>query len=61
MEHPEKSYICSNNQPEPLHERILNIQKELGLPELVLESDKESGKRIFAKRMAENGFEVLNH
>ena len=61
VEHPEKSYICSNNQPEPLHERILNIQKELGLPELVLESDKESGKRIFAKRMAENGFEVLNH
>ncbi len=51
VEHPEKSYICTNNQPEPLHERILNIQKELGLPELVLESEVETGKRIFSERM----------
>lgn len=61
VEHPEKSYICTNNHPEPLHERILKIQKELGLPELVLESEMEKGKRIFAKRMVECGFEVLNH
>lgn len=53
VEHPEKSYICTNNQPEPLHERILKIQKELGLPELVLESQMETGKRIFAGRMLE--------
>ena len=51
VEHPEKSYVCTNNQPEPLHERILNIQKELGLPELVLESEVETGKRIFSERM----------
>lgn len=61
VEHPEKSYICTNNQPEPLHERILKIQKELGLSELVLESEEESGKQIFAKRMVGSGFEVLNH
>lgn len=61
VEHPEKSYICTNNQPEPLHERVLKIQKELALPELVLESEMETGKRIFAKRMVECGFEVLNY
>lgn len=48
VERPEKSYICTNNQPQPLHAMILKIQKELGLPELVLESERESGKRIFA-------------
>ncbi len=58
VEHPKKSYICSNNQPESLHERILNIQKELVLPELVLESEVETGKRIFADRMIESGFEL---
>ncbi|WP_296283484.1 NAD-dependent epimerase/dehydratase family protein [uncultured Acinetobacter sp.] len=51
VEHAEKSYICTNNQPIPLHEMILKIQRELGLPELVLESERETGKRIFAKRM----------
>lgn len=58
VEHPEKSYICTNNQPEPLHEKILKIQCELGLPELVLESEKETGKRIFAERMLKSGFEL---
>lgn len=47
VERPEKSYICTNNNPQPLHEMILKIQRELGLPELVLESERESGKRIF--------------
>lgn len=54
VEHAEKSYICSDNLPVPLHERILKIQRELGLPELILESEKETGKRIFAKRMVES-------
>ena len=49
VEHPEKSYICTNNKPQPLHEMILKIQRELGLPELVLESERESGKRIFGR------------
>lgn len=52
VERPEKSYICTNNQPQPLHEMILKIQRELGLPELVLERERESGKRIFARQMA---------
>ncbi|WP_173912316.1 NAD(P)H-binding protein [Acinetobacter sp. Marseille-Q1618] len=51
VEHPEKSYICTNNKPQPLHEMILKIQRELGLPELVLESERESGKRIFARQV----------
>ncbi|QIO04828.1 NAD(P)H-binding protein [Acinetobacter shaoyimingii] len=51
VKHPEKSYICSDNNPTPLYERILDVQRELGLPELVLESEKETGKRIFAERM----------
>ena len=58
VEHAEKSYICSNNQPVPLHEMILKIQREMGLPELVLESERETGKRIFARRMLESGFEL---
>jgi nucleoside-diphosphate-sugar epimerase len=58
VEHAEKSYICTNNQPQPLHERILEIQRVLNLPKLVLESDKETGKRIFAVRMVHSGFEL---
>ena len=60
VEHPEKSYICSNNKPQPLHEMILKIQRELGLPELVLESERETGKMIFAGRMEGSGFELRN-
>lgn len=58
VERPEKSYICSDNMPTPLHERILTIQRELGLPELILQSQLESGKRIFADRMGASGFEL---
>ena len=50
VEHLEKSYICTNNMPQPLHEKILKIQRELGLPELALESERETGKKIFAER-----------
>ena len=60
VERPEKSYICSNNKPQPLHEMILKIQRELGLPELVLENEKETGKMIFAERMAGSGFELMH-
>lgn len=60
VEHPEKSYICTNNHPQPLHEMILKIQRELGLPELVLESERETGKRIFAGRLDQSGFK-FNH
>ena len=58
VEHPEKSYICSNNQPIALHEIILWFQRQLNLPELVLQSQKQTGKRIYATRMKEMGFQL---
>lgn len=60
VEHPEKSYICTNNDPQPLHEMILKVQRELGLPELVLESERETGKRIFAEKEDESGFKLTH-
>jgi len=58
VEHAEKSYIVSNNQPSLLHETIQWFQRQLHLPELVLQSDGCSGKRIYATRMAEMGFQL---
>ena len=58
VEHAEKSYIVSNNQPSLLHETIQWFQRQLHLPELVLQSDVCSGKRIYATRMAEMGFQL---
>ena len=58
VEHPEKSYIVSNNQPIPLHETIQWFQRQLNLPELVVESEQLSGKRIYATRMEETEFEL---
>lgn len=58
VEHAEKSYIVSNNQPSLLHETIQWFQRQLNLPELVLQSDECSGKRIYATRMAEMGFQL---
>ena len=60
VERPEKSYLCSNNKPQPLHEMILKIQRKLGLPELFLESDRETGKKDLAERMAGSGFELMH-
>lgn len=58
VEQPEKSYICSNNQPIALHEAILWFQRRLHLPELALQSHNETGKRIYAPRMVESGFRL---
>ena len=58
VEHAEKSYICTNNSPQPLHKRILEMQRSLGLAELVLESKKETGKWIYAERMVGSGFRL---
>ena len=58
VEHTEKSYICSNSQPLPLHEIIQWFQQQLGLPTLVLESDVPSGKQIYATRMQQMNFEL---
>lgn len=59
VEHLQQSYILTNNLPEPLHEKILKIQKEKGFPELVLESQHETGKKIYATRLHETGFELI--
>ena len=58
VEHAEKSYICTNNKPQPLHETLLWFQQKLNLPELVLQSWNASGKRIFSERMVLSGFKV---
>lgn len=58
VEHPKKSYIVTNNQPTLLHEVILWFQRQLNLPELVLQSSKETGKRIYATRMKDMGFQL---
>lgn len=60
VEHPEKSYICTNQQPQPLHERILELQRAMHLPELVLESEVETGKKIYATRMTKSGFKLVH-
>ena len=60
VEHPEKSYICTNNQPQSLHERILDLQRAMHLPELVLESEAETGKKIYATRMTKSGFKLAH-
>ncbi|MFV7501339.1 NAD-dependent epimerase/dehydratase family protein [Acinetobacter pittii] len=52
------SYIVTNNQPLPLHEVIAWFQKQLGLPELTLESNQISGKRIYAKHLSTTGFQL---
>ena len=58
VKHPQKSYIVTNNQPLPLHKIIEWFQQQLGLPELVLDSDRLSGKRIYATYLQQMGFEV---
>ena len=58
VEHPEKSYIVSNNQPMPLHETIIWFQRQLNLSELTLSSQQPSGRQVFATRMLATGFEL---
>lgn len=58
VEHPDKSYICSNNQPIPLHEIIRWFQKQLNLPQLELQSEQQSGKKIYATRMQKMNFKL---
>lgn len=58
VKHPQKSYIVTNNQPLPLHKMIEWFQQQLGLPELVLESDRLSGKRIYATYLQQMDFQL---
>lgn len=58
VERAEKSYICSNSQPTALHETLQWFQRELDLPELVLQGQNETGKRIAAERMVKSGYKL---
>lgn len=58
IKQPAESYIVSNGQPMPLHEVILWFQRQLQLPELVLQHQTVSGKRIYATRMLASGFQL---
>lgn len=60
VEQCETSYIASNNVPMPLHQTIQWFQHQLGLPELQLLSELETGKKLYAPRMQDTGF-VLKH
>lgn len=54
---PQQSYIVTDNLPMPLHEIVLWFQQQLGLPLLQLESETDSGKRIYATRLAAMAFQ----
>ena len=58
VEHPESSYIVSNNQPQLLHEVLQWFQQQMGLPVLKLESEQVTGKKLYATRMQKTGFEL---
>ena len=44
----------------PLHQTIQWFQRRLRLPELQLQSELETGKKLYATRMQNTGF-VLKH
>lgn len=61
VEQIQPSYIASNSQPIPLHQIIQWFQRQLGIPELSLESSIEQGKKIYAQRMQKSGFSLQHH
>ena len=58
VEHPDSSYIVTNNQPQLLHEVLQWFQQQLGLPLLQLENEQVTGKKLYATRMQKMGFEL---
>ena len=56
--HPEKSYIVTDNQPKLMHEILQWFQLQLGLPLLQVESEQVTGKKLYATRMQQMGFEL---
>jgi nucleoside-diphosphate-sugar epimerase len=58
VEHPDSSYILTNNQPQLLHEVLQWFQQQMGLPMLKVESDRVTGKKLYATRMEKIGFEL---
>ncbi len=58
VEHLELSYILTNNQPQFLHQVLQWLQQQMGLPVLQVQSEQVTGKRLYATRMEEMGFEL---
>ncbi|MGO1159656.1 NAD-dependent epimerase/dehydratase family protein [Acinetobacter lwoffii] len=58
VEHPENSYIVTNNDPKLMHEILQWFQKQMGLPLFKVESEQVTGKKLYATRMQKMGFEL---
>lgn len=60
VEHPDSSYIVTNNQPQLLAEVLQWFQQQMRIPLLQVESHKVTGKKLYATRMQKTGFR-FNH
>lgn len=58
VEHPDSSYILTNNQSRLLHEVLQWFQQQMGVPILKVESDRVTGKKLYATRIEKMGFEL---
>ncbi len=58
VEHPESSYIVTDNQPKLLHEILQWFQQQMRIPLLKVESGQVTGKKLYATRMQKMGFEL---
>lgn len=58
VEHLESSYILTNNQPQLLHKVLQWFQAEMRLDLLTAESNKVTGKKLYATRMQQMGFKL---
>lgn len=58
VEHLHSSYILSNNDPKLMHEILQWFQQYMDLPLAVLESEKVTGKKLYATRMQQMDFEL---
>lgn len=58
VEHPDSSYILTNNQPRLLHEVLQWFQQQMDVPILKVESDRVTGKKLYATRIEKMGFEL---
>jgi nucleoside-diphosphate-sugar epimerase len=58
VEHPDCSYILTNNRPQLLHEVLQWFQQQMGVPLLKSESQQVTGKKLYATRMQKTGFEL---
>lgn len=58
VEQPDHSYILTNNDPRPLHEILMWFQQQLNRPILKLESDKVTGKKLYATRLQKIGVKL---